>query len=206
MIEIRLLPNSEVEIIGEISAELFMSGRNAAMKEFSEKVEMAGFRKGKIPEDIMIKNLGMQVVLEKMAVITGPPNPFYVLVAPVITAFFIWGGEMESAALMHRDLGDIWIRSDQVDKAREAYCKEGDICLRWAEELSRESGIIQGEDSEFRAYCLANQYVQKLRLAKEAYQRAESEEDLKKIRRFIFKERQYERGFDLWNKRCLRRN
>ena len=124
-------------------------------------------------------------VLEKMAVITGPPNPFYVLVAPVITAFFIWGGEMESAALMHRDLGDIWIRSDQVDKAREAYCKEGDICLRWAEELSRESGIIQGEDSEFRAYCLANQYVQKLRLAKEAYQRAESEEDLKKIRRFI---------------------
>ena len=69
MIEIRLLPNSEVEIIGEISAELFMSGRNAAMKEFSEKVEMAGFRKGKIPEDIMIKNLGMQVVLEKMAVI-----------------------------------------------------------------------------------------------------------------------------------------
>jgi len=63
------LPNSEVEIIGEISAEIFMSGRNAAVKEFSEKVEMDGFRKGKIPEDIMIKNLGMQVVLEKMAVI-----------------------------------------------------------------------------------------------------------------------------------------
>ena len=69
MLEIKLLPNSEVEIIGEISAEIFMSGRNAAVKEFSEKVEMDGFRKGKIPEDIMIKNLGMQVVLEKMAVI-----------------------------------------------------------------------------------------------------------------------------------------
>jgi len=69
MIEIRLLPDSEVEVIGEISAEIFMSGRNAAVKEFSEKVEMDGFRKGKVPEDIMIKNMGMQVVLEKMAVI-----------------------------------------------------------------------------------------------------------------------------------------
>ena len=69
MLEIKLLPNSEVEIIGEISAEIFMSGKNRAVKEFSEKVEMNGFRKGKIPEDIMIKNLGMEVILEKMAVI-----------------------------------------------------------------------------------------------------------------------------------------
>ena len=69
MLEIKLLPNSEVEVIGEISAEIFMSGRNAAVKEFSEKVEMDGFRKGKIPEDVMIKKLGMDIVLEKMAVI-----------------------------------------------------------------------------------------------------------------------------------------
>ena len=64
-----MLPNSEVEIIGEISAEIFMSGRNWAVKEISEKAEMDGFRKGKIPEDILIKNLGMEVLLEKMAVI-----------------------------------------------------------------------------------------------------------------------------------------
>ena len=69
MLEIKLLSNSEVEIIGEISAEIFMSGRSMAVKEFSEKVEMDGFRKGKIPEDRMIKNLGTEVVLEKMAVI-----------------------------------------------------------------------------------------------------------------------------------------
>ena len=68
MLEIKLLPNSEVEIIGEISAEIFMSGRNRAVKEISEKAEMDGFRKGKIPEDILIKNLGLTVVL-KMAVI-----------------------------------------------------------------------------------------------------------------------------------------
>ena len=69
MIEIKLLPNSEVEIIGEISAEIFMSGRSNAIKEFSEKVEMDGFRKGKIPEDILVKNIGIVAVLEKMAVI-----------------------------------------------------------------------------------------------------------------------------------------
>ena len=56
MLEIKLLPKLEVEIIGEISAEIFMSGKNQAVKEFSEKVEMDGFRKGKIPEEIMIKN------------------------------------------------------------------------------------------------------------------------------------------------------
>src|SRR3989344_127099 len=69
MIEIKLLPNSEGEIIGEISAEIFMSGWSNAIKEFSEKVEMDGFRKGKIPEDILIKNSGRGAVLEKMAVI-----------------------------------------------------------------------------------------------------------------------------------------
>ena len=69
MLEIKLLPNSEMEIIGEISAEIFMSGRDGVVKEFSEKVEMDGFRKGKIPEDILIKNIGRGAVLEKMAVI-----------------------------------------------------------------------------------------------------------------------------------------
>ena len=46
-----------------------MSGRNRAVKEISEKAEMDGFRRGKIPEDILIKNLGLGVLLEKMAVI-----------------------------------------------------------------------------------------------------------------------------------------
>lgn len=69
MLEIKLLPDSEVEIIGEISAEIFMSGRNRAVQEFSEKAEMDGFRKGKIPEDILIKSVGWVALLEKMAVI-----------------------------------------------------------------------------------------------------------------------------------------
>lgn len=69
MLEIKLLPNSEVEIIGEISAEIFMSSRNQAIKEFSEKVEIDGFRKGKIPEALLVKTVGEDALLEKMAVI-----------------------------------------------------------------------------------------------------------------------------------------
>lgn len=68
MLEIKLLPGSEMEIIGEISAEIFMSGRNKAVQEFSEKTEIDGFRKGKVPEDILIKNIGLSAVLEKMAI------------------------------------------------------------------------------------------------------------------------------------------
>ena len=69
MLEIKLLPSAEIEIIGEISAEIFMSGRNEAIKEFSEEVELKGFRKGKIPENILINHVGNNAILEKMAVI-----------------------------------------------------------------------------------------------------------------------------------------
>lgn len=69
MLEIKLLPDSEVEIIGEISAEIFMSSRNQAVAEFSKRAEMDGFRKGRIPENILVKKIGTGAVLEKMAVI-----------------------------------------------------------------------------------------------------------------------------------------
>ena len=69
MLEIKLLPSAEIEIIGEISAEIFMSSRNKAIKEFSEEVELKGFRKGKIPENILINHVGNNAILEKMAVI-----------------------------------------------------------------------------------------------------------------------------------------
>ncbi|RJQ32816.1 hypothetical protein C4572_00405 [Candidatus Parcubacteria bacterium] len=69
MLEIKLLPNSEVEIIGEISAEIFMSGREEALKEFSDSVELKGFRKGKIPENILIDHIGNGALLERMAIL-----------------------------------------------------------------------------------------------------------------------------------------
>lgn len=69
MLEIKLLPKSEIEIIGEISADVFMSGRRRALQEFSQKVDLNGFRKGKIPENILINHVGNNALLEKMAII-----------------------------------------------------------------------------------------------------------------------------------------
>jgi len=69
MLEIKLLPGSEVEIIGEILADDFEACRNQALKELSEKVKVDGFRPGKVPEKILIENVGGQEILEKMAII-----------------------------------------------------------------------------------------------------------------------------------------
>ena len=50
MLEIKLLPNSEVEIIGEISAEIFMSGRNRAVKEISKRRRWMVSGRAKFPK------------------------------------------------------------------------------------------------------------------------------------------------------------
>lgn len=67
MIEIKKLENSEVEIKSEISAEIFESFREKALKIFSEKVEIDGFRKGHVPNAVVEKNIEESVILEKMA-------------------------------------------------------------------------------------------------------------------------------------------
>lgn len=69
MLEIKLLPTSEVEISGEIPSGDFMSGRSRALKELADNIEIDGFRKGKAPENILLQKVGMDALLEKMAVI-----------------------------------------------------------------------------------------------------------------------------------------
>ena len=69
MIEIKLLPNSEVEIIGEIPARVFESFRKDAIKEISNETEIEGFRKGKAPEDVLIKEVGEEKILYRMALL-----------------------------------------------------------------------------------------------------------------------------------------
>lgn len=69
MLEIKLLPGSEVEITGEISADDFEVCRNQALKDLSEKIKIDGFRPGKAPEKVLIDNVGEQEILEKMAII-----------------------------------------------------------------------------------------------------------------------------------------
>ncbi|HBM45545.1 MAG: trigger factor [Parcubacteria group bacterium GW2011_GWF2_38_76] len=64
---IKKLENSEIEITGEITAEKFASYRQKAVKTLSENINLDGFRKGHIPEDVLIKEVGEMTILEEMA-------------------------------------------------------------------------------------------------------------------------------------------
>jgi len=66
-IEIKKLENSEVEISGEILAESLEKYKERATKNISQNVEIKGFRKGKIPEDILRKNVGEMTILQEAA-------------------------------------------------------------------------------------------------------------------------------------------
>jgi len=66
-LEIKKLEKSEVEITGEISPEALEKYRAAALKKVSANIEIAGFRKGHVPEDMLIKKVGETVLLEEMA-------------------------------------------------------------------------------------------------------------------------------------------
>jgi len=66
-VEINKLPDSEIEITGEISAGDFENCREAVMKEFGESLKLDGFRPGKIPEKILIEKAGETAILERMA-------------------------------------------------------------------------------------------------------------------------------------------
>jgi trigger factor len=66
-INIKKLPNSEVEIEGELGAEVFETYYSKALKKIGEKVELKGFRKGKTPENILTSNIPESHILEEMA-------------------------------------------------------------------------------------------------------------------------------------------
>lgn len=66
-IKITKLDKSQVEITGAISAETFSSFRSKALQNINEEITLDGFRKGKIPEAILISKVGEMPILEEMA-------------------------------------------------------------------------------------------------------------------------------------------
>ena len=66
-ITIKKLPKSEVEIEGEIDADVLESYYSKALKKIGENVELDGFRKGKVPENILISKIPETQILEEMA-------------------------------------------------------------------------------------------------------------------------------------------
>jgi FKBP-type peptidyl-prolyl cis-trans isomerase (trigger factor) len=67
-ISIKKFPEtSEVEITGEIAADVFESHRAHVLKELSSEIEVDGFRKGHVPQSVAEGKIPEMVLLEEMA-------------------------------------------------------------------------------------------------------------------------------------------
>jgi len=66
-LKINKLEKSEVEIEGEISAELLENKRKESLKKFVAEAEIPGFRKGKAPEKMVAERIGEMVILQGAA-------------------------------------------------------------------------------------------------------------------------------------------
>jgi FKBP-type peptidyl-prolyl cis-trans isomerase (trigger factor) len=56
-----------VEVTGEITLSFLVECRKEALKELNNRSSIAGFRSGKIPEDVLVKKVGELGVLEESA-------------------------------------------------------------------------------------------------------------------------------------------
>lgn len=66
-ITVNKLPKSEVEIEGEIEADVFEAYFNKALKRIGENLEIDGFRKGKVPENVLLSKVPEAQILGEMA-------------------------------------------------------------------------------------------------------------------------------------------
>jgi trigger factor len=60
-------PQSQVKITGEIPYEILEEERSAAIKNLGKNVELDGFRKGHVPESVLVKHIGEINILTEMA-------------------------------------------------------------------------------------------------------------------------------------------
>ncbi|MEI6396523.1 MAG: trigger factor [Candidatus Taylorbacteria bacterium] len=58
---------SQIEIVGSISAEVLGSYRAKALKNINDSISIDGFRKGFVPENILVAKVGAMAILEEMA-------------------------------------------------------------------------------------------------------------------------------------------
>ena len=66
-IKVTKLENSEIEIEGEIPVSVTPEYRNKAIKKFGENANIDGFRKGHIPEKILIEKIGEDSLMGEVA-------------------------------------------------------------------------------------------------------------------------------------------
>ncbi len=66
-ITVKKLPKSEVEIEGELDSDVFESYFTKALKKIGENLEIDGFRKGKVPESVLVSKIPEIGILEEMS-------------------------------------------------------------------------------------------------------------------------------------------
>lgn len=66
-LSIKQLPHSEVEVFGEVSAQDLEIAWGRAIKEAVAEAEMPGFRKGQAPEEMVIRKIGEDRLLQRAA-------------------------------------------------------------------------------------------------------------------------------------------
>jgi FKBP-type peptidyl-prolyl cis-trans isomerase (trigger factor) len=64
---VKSLEHSQVEISSSIPADHFKTFRAQALKNINEEVTIDGFRKGKVPDAILVAKVGEMTILEEMA-------------------------------------------------------------------------------------------------------------------------------------------
>ncbi len=66
-VEIKELRRSEIEVSGEIPVEFVESHRVKVIQKFKKNLDLPGFRKGNVPEEMVVKHVGEEAVLKEMA-------------------------------------------------------------------------------------------------------------------------------------------
>ena len=59
--------NSELEIRGEIPERVFTTYRSRALNKLGKDMSIPGFRKGRVPENVLVERVGEQTVLQEIA-------------------------------------------------------------------------------------------------------------------------------------------
>lgn len=85
-VSVKRLPASEVEITASIPAEAWEKYRSQAIKNLNNAVTIDGFRKGNVPENILIAKVGEMAVLEEMAELAIPKAYIDILIEQKIDA------------------------------------------------------------------------------------------------------------------------
>ena len=66
-VKVEKLPGSEIEITGEIPVAVAETYKSKAIKKFQGSIELAGFRKGNVPEDMIKEQVGEAELYKEIA-------------------------------------------------------------------------------------------------------------------------------------------